>query len=80
MGRTRLGDPQAVEAEQAHQPVAVPALVLAGGQQVGELVAVEPRLRATGPLGSTHPRAGLPTVTSSSSSQRNQELSVAMRR
>jgi hypothetical protein len=53
---TGFGHAQAVEAEQAHQRVGVTAVVLGGGEQVGELVAVQPRLGAGVSLRTADPR------------------------
>ncbi len=75
----RLGDPQPVERKQAGENVGVTALILGGGQQVGQLVAVQPCLGPGWRCGRRTRAAALPTVTSSCSNQRNQELSVEMR-
>jgi hypothetical protein len=59
VGGTGFGDPQAVQTEQAHGGVGGAAFVLGGGEQVGELVAVQPWHRAAVPDRPADPGSGV---------------------
>jgi len=80
VGVAGLGDPQAVEAEQAHQRVDVAAVVSSGGQQIGQLVRFSHGCGTRVAVRATHAGDRVADDEASSSSQRNQELRVEMRR
>ena len=62
VGGAGFGDPQPVEAEQAHRGVGRAAFVLGGGEQVGELVAVQPRHRTAVAEWTSDPGGGVADV------------------
>ena len=76
----RFGHPQPVQSEQTDQRVAVAAFVLGCREEVGQFVAVQPRLRPSVAAWPPHASGGLPTLISSSSSQVNHDDSVEIRR
>lgn len=80
VGPARLWYAQSVGSEQTHECVNVAAFVFSRSQQVGQLVAVAPRLSAGMPLRTTYPRSRVSDHDLLVFSHRNHELIVEILR